>query len=306
VLIAIVAWLAIAIGGMVTLGLLLPRADDVTALVAAAIVMLVASAVSYVLGRSLSRRGCAILGISGARFTSGGIEVFCPWPLFSEPGHPDIQLSSSFSLRPLPSAVVLPVASALVPRVTASRNGSIIASGMDIKARHARFNSPHEMILKRLGGRDEWNDLAPLLLDLGRALGRKREAFAVPEAAVSPPRQDGLGLTCPKCGSRAVSPRRNPSILDGKTGYQCDNCRLRMAPLRSRVAIWSLLATAVALAVATLIHFALLFLYAGGPEKGARRIQLTLLVWFLFCVSCVVAAIVELLKPVPTRNSRAN
>jgi hypothetical protein len=49
----------------------------------------------------------------------------------------------------------------------------------------------------------------------------------------------------------------------------------------------------------------LLLLFVGGPEKGARKIRLTLLVWFLFCVSCVVAAIVELRQPVPTRDSRA-
>jgi hypothetical protein len=34
-----------------------------------------------------------------------------------------------------------------------------------------------------------------------------------------------------------VSRRGNTSILDGNTGYESNNCRLRMAPLRSRVAI---------------------------------------------------------------------
>ena len=255
VLIAVVAWVAIGIGGIATTGALVPHANEVTSLVAALVVVLISSVASYWLGRSLTRFGSVILNDSGARFTSGGTEVFCPWALFSQAGQPDIQLSSSFSMRPMPVAVVLPVASAHVPMVTASRNGSIFAYGTDIRVRHVRFYSPHEIVLKRPRRQDEWNDLAPLLLDLGRALGRERDAGTFARGVVDESRTANLGLSCPKCGSHSVSHRGNPSILDGRTGYQCNNCRLRMAPLRSRVAMWSLLAIASSLAVATLILF---------------------------------------------------
>jgi hypothetical protein len=307
VLVAVVAWIAIAIGGMLAIAVFLPGATEVVSIVVALFAMLIASLVSYLIVRSFSRWGAVILSVSGARFQSGAIEVFCPWALFSAPGQPAIQLNSSFSLHPVPVAVVLPVASALVPLMTASKTGSVIAYGTEIKTWHVRFRSPHEIILKCLGGQEEWKDLAPLLLELGRSLGRTRVAGAGAKAAARLPRAEDLGLRCPKCGSRAVSRRGKPSILDGKTGYQCINCGLQMAPLRSRCAIWSLLAIAIALAVATLILFALLLSFAGGPEKRVQEIHLTihltLLVWFLFCMSCVIAAIIELRRAVPAKES---
>jgi hypothetical protein len=158
------------------------------------------------------------------------------------------------------------------------------------------------MLLTRLGGQEDWKHLVVLLLDLGRALGKSRDPNRLVGGLADLARTAELGLRCPKCGSRFVSRRGNPSILDGKTGYQCNNCRLQMAPLRSRVALWSLLGIAVLLSVATLALFALLFVSVGGLEKGIQRIHLTLLVWFLFCVSSVVAAIIELRKPVPIKD----
>jgi hypothetical protein len=303
VVIAVVVWLASAIGGVVAIGLVMPRADTVAAGIAALIVVIIASLGSFWLKTALTRWGSVNFSASGIRFKSGGTEVYCPWALFTEPGQPDIQFSSSFSLGPKPVAVLLPVASAHVPMVTASRNGSVIAYGTEIKARHVRFPSAREIILKQLGGQGDWKDLAPLLLEVGRARARSGDArtLLAGAAGVDASRAADLGLQCPKCWSRSVSPHGNPSILDGKTGYQCNNCRLRMAPMRSRIALWSLFGIAVLLAVATLILFGLLFLIVGGREHGFQRIHLELLVWFLFCMSCVVVAIVELRKPVPIR-----
>jgi hypothetical protein len=301
-LVAIVFWIAGAIGGVLLVGLMKPRADSVAAGVAALAVVVITSLASCFLKRFLTRWGAVTFGLSGVKFQSGGMEVFCPWALFTEPGQADFEYSSSFSLRPKPVSVRLPVASASVPMVTASRNTSIIAYGTEIKTRHVQFRSPREIVLKRLGGQEDWKQLVVLLLDLGRALGKPRDPGRLVGGLADLARSAELGLRCPKCGSRFVSRRGNPSILDGKTGYQCNNCRLRMAPLRSRVAIWSLLGIAALLAVATLTLFGFLFVSAGGLEKGLQEIHLTLLVWFLFCMSSVVAGIVELRKPIPIKD----
>ncbi|MGO9471249.1 MAG: hypothetical protein ACLQVF_44735 [Isosphaeraceae bacterium] len=306
ILLAVVVWLALAIGGVVSIGLLIAQADSVAGGVAALIVVIIASLASYWLKRFLTRWGYVNFSVSGVRFQSGGMEVFCPWALFAEPGQPDIQYSSSFSLSPKPVAVVLPVASAHVPMVTASRNGSVIAYGTDIKTRHVRFLSSREIILKQLGGQGDWKYVAPILLDLGRALARSRDAGTLAAGAVGASPPAALGLRCPKCWSRSLSPYGNPSILDGKTAYQCNNCQIRMAPLRSRVAIWSLLGLAILLAVATLTLFGFLFVASGGREHGVQKIHLTLLVWFLFCMLCVVMAIVELRKPIPMKDVGGN
>jgi hypothetical protein len=302
ILVAVAFWIASAIGGVLLVGLVMPRADSVASGVTALVVVIVASVAAYSLKRFLTRWGAVTFGLSGVRFLSGGIEVFCPWALFTEPGQADFEYSSSFSLSPKPVSVRLPVASASVPMVTASRNTLVIAYGTEIKTRHVRFGSPREMLLTRLGGQEDWKQLALLLLDLARALGKSRDPGRLVGGLADLARSAELGLRCPKCGSRFVSRRGSPSILDGKTGYQCNNCRLRMAPLRSRVAIWSLLGIAVLLTMATLTLFGLLFFSVGGLEKGVQKIHLTLLVWFLFCVSSVVAAIVELRKPVPIKD----
>jgi hypothetical protein len=302
VLVAVVFWIACAIGGVLLVGLMMPRADSVEAGVAALVVVIIASLAAYLLKRFLTRWGAVTFGLSGVRFQSGGTEVFCPWALFTEPGQADFEYSSSFSLSPKPVSVRLPVAGASVPMVTASRNTSVIAYGTEIKTRHVRFRSPREIVLMRLSGQEDWKNVVVLLLDLGRALGKSRDPGRLVGGLVDLARTAELGLRCPKCGSKFVSRRGSPSILDGKTGYQCNNCRLRMAPLRSRVAIWSLLVIALLLAVATLTLFGMLFVFAGGLEKGVQKIHLTLLVWFLFCMSSVVAAIVELRKPTPIKD----
>lgn len=137
------------------------------------------------------RGGSCVLDAAGARFVHRGVEVFCPWSLFSGPGQAIIHSHRGRN------RMELPVAAEAVPLVEARRNDVAFAYGMTIKTRQLRFRSADEAILKDLY-RVKPDELAWLLLHLGRSLGsspalrqnasgRQAENEAVEETASSPP-----------------------------------------------------------------------------------------------------------------------
>ena len=304
-LLAVLFWLAFTFGSAATLGRYLPNLGPASATVAALIVVVVASLGSYCLGRFLTRWGSVVISIGGARFVSRRTEVLCPWALFAAPGQPDLRLDSSFALRPQLVAVVLPVASDLVPSVVASRRGFVLAYGMEIKTRHVRFVSPDEIMLMRLGGQVEWKDLARILLDVGRSLTKAQHIGPSAGRVADRPRGHSLVLKCPKCASRDVVRAGKPSLLDGQTGYQCKNCRLRMASLRSRRARLGLMMIAISLAIVTSALFGLLFLVIGGRENQGREIHVIVISWLVSACTCICTGIAELHKPMPIKDAGA-
>jgi hypothetical protein len=177
---------------------------------------------------------------------------------------------------------------------------------MEIKARHVRFISHNEILLMRLGGQAEWKDLARILLDVGRSLGRPQHIGPVAGRVANRPREQSLVLKCPKCASRDVVSTGKPSLLDGQIGYQCKNCRIRMAPLRSRRARLGLMMIAISLAVVASALFGLLFLVIGARENQGWEIHVNVIGWLVSVCTFVSAGIAELHKPMPIKDSGAN
>jgi hypothetical protein len=88
------------------------------------------------------RGGWCVLDDAGVRFIEGGIEVFCPWPLFSAPGQPVIHSAHGRN------RLELPVAAAAVPRVEVRRHDLVGAQGLAVKTRQLYFRSPREAVLR--------------------------------------------------------------------------------------------------------------------------------------------------------------
>ena len=120
------------------------------------------------------------------------------------------------------------------------------------------------------------------------------------------PSEQSLVLKCPTCALRDVVRAGEPSLLDGQIGYQCKNCRLRMAPLRSRRARLGLMIIAISLAVVTSALFGLLFLVIGGRENQGGEIHVIVISWLFSACTCVSAGIAELHKPMPIKDAGAD
>jgi hypothetical protein len=143
--------------------------------------------VCLALGVYLVRGGHAVLTVEGVHFQYRGREVFCPWSLFHAPGVPLIHPVDGHN------RFELPIAPAAVPRVELRRHGYAVAQGLQVKARHFRFRSVNEAVLKNIyRAREE--EFAYLLQHLGRALG----ASSPDQAAVPGPEAlDGIKVPPP-------------------------------------------------------------------------------------------------------------
>jgi hypothetical protein len=135
-----------------------------------AVLVIVLPPVCLLLGMYWMRGGSCVLNAAGARLLHGGIEVFCPWSLFSAPGQPIIHPIDGRN------QFELPVTAAAVPLVEARGHDLIIAQGMAIKTRQLHFRSPQEVSLRSLY-RVKPDELAWLLLQLGRSLGCSTSAL---------------------------------------------------------------------------------------------------------------------------------
>jgi hypothetical protein len=146
-----------------------------------AMLVIVLPPVCFMSGLYWLRGGWCVLDAAGTRFLHGGIEVFCPWSLFSAPGQPvthPIDGRNQFEL---------PVTAAAVPLVAARRHDMVVAQGLGIKTRQLYFRSLQEVILRSLY-RVTSDELAWLLLHLGRSLGSS--PFALKGLPAQGPCQD--------------------------------------------------------------------------------------------------------------------
>jgi hypothetical protein len=128
---------------------------------------------SFLLAWRFTCGGRCILTVDGVSFRHRGIEVFCPWTLFNVDGQPVIRTGSGGEQIEF----ALPVSADAVPLVEVRRHGQVVAQGQAVKSRQFRFRSANEAVLKAIY-QVKAAELAPLLLQLGRLLGKRIEPSA--------------------------------------------------------------------------------------------------------------------------------
>jgi hypothetical protein len=118
------------------------------------------------------RGGEVVLREDGVELRYRRSAVFCPWALFNAPGQP-------FLTRP--ELMLLPVAPEAVPFVEVRDDGSVRATGRQVKTKQLRFKSATEASLHAFYEVYP-AELGTLLLRLGRVLGT-----TLPAVSATPP-----------------------------------------------------------------------------------------------------------------------
>ena len=107
-------------------------------------------------------------------------------------------------------------------------------------------------------------------------------------------------IVCPRCSSGDLH-TTSRSLLDGRCCFRCDCCRLELAPLRGRIALWFLLTLGISL---TLAGIALVLNVVS--VEGSWNAAMPLLIFVTMVPAgagfFVIYLVRELLRPTPVRS----